>query len=171
MRTKNLLALAVTCLVALYSCTKSTKEDQYVTSDIFDPGRLVAAAAQGKADTLARDFGFSEGPAVDKLGNIYFTDQPNDKIFKWDVSTNTLSTFLIGTGRSNGMAFDKNGYLIACADMNGELRRIAPNGNHTVLVNKYNNKLLNGPDNIDKPGDRWLIYYRPHISARLLGSR
>ena len=59
-----------------------------------------------------------------------------------------ITTFLTGTGRSNGMAFDKNGYLIACADMHGELWKIAPNGTHTVLVNNYNGKLLNGPNDV-----------------------
>ena len=55
---------------------------------------------------------------------------------------------MVGTGRSNGMAFDKNGYLIACADMYGELWKIAPNGNKTVLINKYNGKLLNDPNDV-----------------------
>src|SRR6187549_2927726 len=46
------------------------------------------------------------------------------------------------------MAFDKNGYLIACADMHGELWKIAPDGSHTVLANNYNGKLLNGPNDV-----------------------
>lgn len=152
MKTKHLL-MGLACLVAFNSCRKDPgtvepPEEEYVVTDIVDPGRLVAASAKGKLDTLARDFGFSEGPAVDKQGNIFFTDQPNDKIFKWDVGSKTLSTFLVGTGRSNGMSFDKNGYLIACADMYGELWKIASNGNKTILVKQYNGKLLNGPNDV-----------------------
>lgn len=147
---RKYLLMGLVCLVAFSSCKKneSNPDDGYVASDIVDPGRLVAASAKGKLDTLARDFGFSEGPAVDKEGNIFFTDQPNDKIFKWDVKAKTLSTFLVGTGRSNGMAFNKEGYLIACADMSGELWKIAPNGNRTILINNYNGKLLNGPNDV-----------------------
>ena len=149
---RNHLLMGLVCLALLNSCKKedenTTEEEVYVVTDIVDPGRLVAASAKGKLDTLARDFSFSEGPAVDKQGNIFFTDQPNDKIFKWDVSSRSLTTFLVGTGRSNGMAFDKNGYLIACADMYGELWKIASNGNKTVLVTKYNGKLLNGPNDV-----------------------
>ncbi|PJJ84168.1 SMP-30/gluconolactonase/LRE family protein [Mucilaginibacter auburnensis] len=153
MRKRTLLFIGMAGLVAFNSCKKDNNtnqegEEQYVTSDIVDPGRLVAAAAKGKLDTLASDFGFSEGPAVDKQGNIYFTDQPFDKIFRWDAGTKTLSLFKQGAGRSNGMAFDKNGYLIACADMYGELWKIAPNGNQTVLINNYNGKLLNGPNDV-----------------------
>ena len=87
---KTHLVMGLACLLAFNSCRKDNRpaeeEEVYVVTDIVDPGRLVAASAKGKLDTLARDFAFSEGPAVDKQGNIFFTDQPNDKIFKWDVS-------------------------------------------------------------------------------------
>ncbi len=99
-------------------------------------------------ETVQSGFGFTEGPAVDKEGNVFFTDQPNDTIFKWTATTGEISTFLEGTGRANGMAFDKDGYLIACADMHGELWRIAPDGSHEVLVDNYDGKLLNGPNDV-----------------------
>jgi gluconolactonase len=46
------------------------------------------------------------------------------------------------------MYFDKKGYLITCADMHGEIWSIDKGGNHTVLVNNYNGKLLNGPNDL-----------------------
>ena len=93
-------------------------------------------------------YAFTEGPAVDKSGNVFFTDQPNDIIYKWDASARAISPFLEESGRANGMAFDKDGNLIACADLHGELWKIAPNGSHTVLVDNYNGKLLNGPNDV-----------------------
>jgi gluconolactonase len=108
-----------------------------------DPPALV-----GSLVTVQSGFAFTEGPAVDKNGNVFFTDQPNDKIFKWDAATGTITTFLEGTGRSNGLAFDQDGNLIACADMLGELWKIAPDGTHTVLVNSYEGKRLNGPNDV-----------------------
>jgi gluconolactonase len=102
----------------------------------------------GAITTLKTGFGFTEGPAVDKYGNVFFTDQPNDVIYKWDARTNQVNTFLTKTGRSNGMAFDKEGYLIACADMYGELWKIAPDSSHEVLVDNYKGKLLNGPNDV-----------------------
>ena len=117
-------------------------------STFFDPTCLVSPSSHGRLDTLAGGFGFTEGPAVDRYGNIFFTDQPNDKIYKWSAHTRAITTFLTGTGRSNGMAFNREGYLIACADMHGELWKIAPNGSHTVLVNNYHGKLLNGPNDV-----------------------
>ncbi|HEY6505019.1 MAG TPA: SMP-30/gluconolactonase/LRE family protein [Chitinophagaceae bacterium] len=173
MKKRLILSVGVLCSLGYYSCTKSMDKNSNQTdevlqttrvessghssacgcnpvtgSNIFDPTCLVSPSAYGKLDTIQKGFGFTEGPAVDKNGNVFFTDQPNDKIYKWKASTGQITTFLTGTGRSNGMHFDKNGYLIACADMHGELRKIAPNGTHTVLVNKYNNKLLNGPNDV-----------------------
>jgi gluconolactonase len=171
MKKRLFFLLGVICTFGYYSCTKGSESiDTSVSpndvlsesgrrtpdcgcsttegSNIFDPGCLVSPSAHGRLDTLGRGFSFTEGPAVDKHGNIFFTDQPNDKIFKWSANTGAITTFLTGTGRSNGMAFDKNGNLIACADMHGELWKIFPNGSHTVLVNNYHGKLLNGPNDV-----------------------
>ena len=147
MKRKLFISFGMLCLLAIYSCRKDF--DLHPGGpDPNDPTNLVSSSSHGELDTLATGFSFTEGPAVDKQGNIFFTDQPNDKIFKWNVATRSLSTFLTGTGRSNGMAFDKDGYLIACADMYGELWKIAPDGTHTVLVNNYNGKRLNGPNDV-----------------------
>lgn len=104
--------------------------------------------ATGDLKVIQSGFGFTEGPAVDAEGNVFFTDQPNDKIFKWESATGVISTFLEGTGRANGMMFDSSGSLIACADMHGELWKIAPDGTHEVLVSDYEGKLLNGPNDV-----------------------
>jgi len=118
----------------------------YYSCDSDDPKVILSTV--GSLETIQAGFSFTEGPAVDKNGNVFFTDQPNDKIYKWDASTGTIVPFLEETGRSNGMAFDKDGYLIACADMYGEVWKIAPDGSHEVLVDNYNGKMLNGPNDV-----------------------
>ena len=171
MTKKNFLFPAILCL-AFFSCQKNL--DQNLRNDIqyarenpkfkisdcrcnqipgstfFDPTCLISASQHGILNTIQKGFGFTEGPAVDKNGNVFFTDQPNDKIFcqMGMLDSGTISLFLTGTGRSNGMAFDKKGDLIACADMHGEVWKIHKNGTHEVLVNNYNGKLLNGPNDV-----------------------
>jgi len=125
------------CFVANYACSD---DDTPVVKG------LIATDAQ--LMNLGSGYAFTEGPAVDKKGNVFFTDQPNDKIYKWDASTGVITPFLNETGRSNGMAFDKDGNLIACADMYGELWKITPNGSHEVLVDNYGGKRLNGPNDV-----------------------
>src|SRR5437762_884585 len=142
MKRRLFLALGLLCSLGYYSCQKyvngmsgheiglgsqseSSRKaadcgcDPIKGSNIFDPTCLVSPSAHGKLDTIQKGFGFTEGPAVNKWGDVFFTDQPNDKIYKWEANSGQITTFLTGTGRSNGMAFDRNGYLIACADMHG----------------------------------------------------
>src|SRR5215216_7304697 len=82
------------------------------TSGFFDPAGLISTSQKGVVTTLGTGYGFAEGPAVDRRGNVFFSDQPNDKIYRWDAATGAITLFLQGTGRANGMAFDKNGNLI-----------------------------------------------------------
>jgi len=103
-------------------------------------------------EKLAGGFDFTEGPTSDRAGNIYFTDQPNDRILKWSVDGG-LSTFLQPAGRANGMYFDAAGSLLACADARTELWSIAPDGTHVVLASRYDGKPLNGPNDVwARPG-------------------
>lgn len=145
---KKLTLISAAAAILFTCCLTSAKNQQPAESNIFDPTGLVSPGARGKLDTIQKGFGFTEGPAVDRSGDVYFTDQPNDKIYRWDAGSGNISLFMQGTGRSNGMYFDNNGYLISCADMHGEVWRIAPNGTHTVLVDNYNEKLLNGPNDV-----------------------
>lgn len=104
-------------------------------------------APGAELEKLAGEFKFTEGPAADAEGNVYFTDQPNDRILKWSTD-GELSTFLQPSGRSNGLYFDADGNLWACADEKNELWRIDPEGNVTVVVKDYGGKLLNGPNDL-----------------------
>jgi hypothetical protein len=96
-----------------------------------DAAKLIAPGAT--VQQISKQFKFTEGPAVDKKGNIFFTDQPNDKIWKYDTEGN-LSLYMEKTGRSNGLYFDKKGNLIACADEKDEMWSISPKGTVTGFV-------------------------------------
>jgi gluconolactonase len=96
---------------------------------------------------LSDQYSFTEGPAVDKKGNIYFTDQPNNRIMKWSVN-GELSIFMENAGRANGLYFDQEGNLLACADEKNEIWKIDQNKNKTVLVNNFEGKRLNGPNDL-----------------------
>ncbi len=100
-----------------------------------------------KLEKLAGDFAFTEGPTCDGQGNIFFTDQPNDRILKWS-GEGKLSTFLQPAGRANGLAFDAKRNLIACADEHNELWSIAPDKTVTVLAKDFEGQYLNGPNDV-----------------------
>src|SRR5690242_17057566 len=62
---------------------------------------VVAPGAQ--VEKLAGGFIFTEGPTSDAEGNVYFVDQDNNRIMKYDIA-GTLSTFMQPSGYANGMA-------------------------------------------------------------------
>ena len=109
---------------------------------------------------LAGDYLFTEGPACDARGNVFFTDQPNDRIVKWSLD-GTLSNFLQPCGRANGLSFDRKGNLWACADEKNELWQIDSAGKVTVVVKDYKGKLLNGPNDLWVRRDGGLFFTDP----------
>lgn len=98
-------------------------------------------------EKLSGDFQFTEGPAPDRQGNVYFTDQPNDRIMIW-TTKGELKTFMQPSGRSNGLFFDRQGFLWACADEKNELWKISPAKEVEVILDNYNDALLNGPNDL-----------------------
>ncbi|HTL55076.1 MAG TPA: SMP-30/gluconolactonase/LRE family protein [Candidatus Limnocylindrales bacterium] len=127
--------LASTTLLSLLYATSLRADD----TNIIAPGATL--------QKLAGDFAFTEGPACDAEGNVFFTDQPNNRILKWSTD-GKLTTFMQPCGRANGLSFDTHGNLWACADEKNELWRIDPSGKPTVVVKHFEGKLLNGPNDV-----------------------
>ncbi|MPL56131.1 Gluconolactonase [bioreactor metagenome] len=99
-------------------------------------------------ELVSSQFSFTEGPAADAFGNVYFTDQPNDKIYVWNWKTNQIEEFLDKTGRANGTFFDQKGNLLTCSDENGEIWKINEDGVAEVLTTSFEGKRLNGPNDL-----------------------
>ncbi|WP_416864974.1 MAG: SMP-30/gluconolactonase/LRE family protein [Imperialibacter sp.] len=134
-----------------------------VQAQITDLRSLLAPGAT--VELLGDGYKFTEGPTPDKNGNVYFTDQPNNTILRWDAASGEISTFAAASGRSNGLYFDKKGNLVACADMDNQMWSFSMDGQHKVLIENYDNKLLNGPNDlwIDAKGG---IYFTDPLYKR-----
>ncbi len=116
-----------------------------VTASLGAESKIIASGETLRK--LSDGFSFTEGPACDDQGNIFFTDQPNDRIMKWSVE-GQLSVFLQPCGRANGLSFDHAGNLWACADENNQLWRIGPGTNTTIVLKDFQGKLFNGPNDV-----------------------
>lgn len=146
----------------IFSIAVPAKGYCFQTADTNQKSGILAKGA--KPVLISSQFTFTEGPAADKYGNVYFTDQPDDKIWKYSTD-GKLSVFLDKTGRSNGMYFDKKGNLIACADERNELWSITPAGKIKVLLSDYKGKLFNGPNDLwIRPDDG--IYFTDPLYKR-----
>lgn len=126
--------------------------------------KKVLIAKDAIVEKLADGFSFTEGPAVDKEGNIFFTDQPNNQILKWSVD-DKLSVFSESSGRANGLYFDRKGNLLSCSDAENEIWSFDKKANHTVLISDFRGYKLNGPN------DLWVhpngnIYFTDPLYAR-----
>ena len=104
-------------------------------------------ATNAKLHKEANGYKFTEGPAVDPFGNVYFTDQPNNQILKWSPTTG-ITQFLADAGRSNGLYFDHQGRLLACADEKNELWRISTSGKVEILLKHLDGNKFNGPNDL-----------------------
>lgn len=120
---------------------------------------IVAVGAD--VELLSDGFEFTEGPACDREGNVFFTDQPKDRILRWSHSGG-VSTFKQPSGRANGLCFDGNGNLWACADEKNELWCIQPDGTVEVVVKEYQGKRLNGPNDVWIRPDGGLYFTDPY---------
>ncbi|MBD8490195.1 SMP-30/gluconolactonase/LRE family protein [Echinicola sp. CAU 1574] len=117
----------------LFSC-KSSQELLYTD------GPTPALVADG--------FAFTEGPAVAPNGDIYFTDQPNNRIHLWSAETGKVTVYMENAGRANGLFFDQEGNLLACADEKFQLWQIDKNKNVKILVDGFEEKDFNGPNDL-----------------------
>lgn len=112
-----------------------------------------------KLTKLADGFVFTEGPACDRAGRVFFTDQPNDRILIWD--GRTVKDWKKPAGRSNGLAFDTHGNLIACADEKNELWSIDPKGEVSSILKAHDGGLLNGPNDVWVRRDNAIFFTDP----------
>lgn len=100
--------------------------------------------------------GLTEGPAVAADGSIYFTDMPfgadNGMILRFDPKTNQTTVFTDNSGKSNGLAFLRDGSAISCDGADGGGRRLVrwdlKTGKGTTLVDRYQGKRFNSPNDL-----------------------
>lgn len=121
--------------------------------------------AESPVRKLTGGFRFTEGPAADKEGNVYFTDIPNNRIHKWSTDGD-LSTFLENSGGANGLYFDSDGNLIICAGGTGKLVSTDPQGKVTVLADGYKGKPFNSPNDLWLDAKGGIYFTDPRYGPR-----
>ena len=108
--------------------------------------------------STATSIAFTEGPAADAEGNVYFSEIRGNRILKYSPD-GAWSEFRNPSRRANGLAFDAQGRLIACegADVGGArqvTRTDLSTGKVEVLADRYEGKRLNSPNDltVDRSG-------------------
>lgn len=108
---------------------------------------LQLVAPDASVQLLADSFTFTEGPAADARGNVYFTDIPANRIHVWTVS-GELQTFRDNSNGTNGLFFDSNGQLFGAEGGAGRITRMDAQGNATAVTDQHNGAAFNSPNDL-----------------------
>jgi gluconolactonase len=116
------------------------------------------------AITAACCVAFTEGPAVDSGGNVYFSDIENNRILKL-APDGQRTVFREPSNRTNGQTFDREGRLLHCEGAEfgpGGGRRVTRTDlatcEYKVLTDRYDGVRYNSPNDICVDG-RGRIYF------------
>lgn len=118
----------------------------------FPPSEFVDA---GSHFLPATGVAFTEGPAADASGHVYFSDIVNNRILCFDSHTGTHSVWRADSGRANGLLFDRRGRLLACEGNEfgpGGRRRVTrtdmATGTLEVLTDRFDGVQYNSPNDV-----------------------
>ncbi len=130
------------------------------------PGTPQTVVAPAAVIQLATGYKFTEGPADDGHGSLYFTDIPNNKIIKYSGPTD-ISTYTDKSGGANGLYFDTDGNLLVCQGGSRQVISIDSANNVTILAEKYNGKKLNSPNDLWLDPKGGIYFTDPRYGGRL----
>jgi len=101
-------------------------------------------------------FEFTEGPAWHPKGYLVFSDIPANTLYRW--TENKYVVFRQPSNNANGLLFQAGGDLLACEHGSRSITRYSPEGKLTTLVDSYQGKRLNSPNDLCR-SSTGIIYF------------
>ena len=112
-------------------------------------------------EQLGTGFLFTEGPLWHPRERfLLFSDMPGDHLRKWSATTG-VTTFRKPCNMSNGLAWDRQGRLLACEHATSRVTRTEPDGRIIVVASHYQGKELNSPNDIVVRSDGGIYFTDP----------
>jgi len=155
---KVLIHIAVLVCLSLTALAqeKRTFELQSLSSKFWD---LIDRDA--KLQTVAKDFGFTEGPIWDPAGYLYVSDETLNKIFR--VYPDGRKEEVMALGDPDGNTLDHQHRLIDCASVLRAIIAVTPDGKYSVLADRYEGKKFNSPNDVIVGPDGALYFTDPTL--------
>ncbi|MGO4572342.1 SMP-30/gluconolactonase/LRE family protein [Microvirga sp. 2TAF3] len=122
--------------------------------------RLVIPTA--RLEKLAEGCRWAEGPAYFPAGRyLVWSDVPNDRMMRYDETSNAVSVFRPSSGYSNGNTVDRQGRLVTCEHGNRRVTRTEHDGSITVIASHYEGRRLNSPNDVVVKSDGSIWFTDP----------
>ena len=144
--------------------------------EALDPRFAKYKIGSAVVERLCTGFRWAEGPVYFGDGRyLLWSDIPNNRMMRWDEETGALSVFRHSSNYSNGNTRDRQGRLITCEHGTRRVTRTEYDGSITVLMDNYQGKRLNAPNDVvvhsdgsiwfTDPGYGILVNYEGYRSA------
>ncbi len=116
----------------------------------------------GAIERLATGCRWSEGPVWFGDGRyLLWSDLPNNRILKWEEETGAVSVFRRPSQHANGNTRDRQGRLITCEHDSRRVTRTEYDGRITVLIDRFEGKRLNSPNDVVVAADGGIWFTDP----------
>jgi gluconolactonase len=79
---------------------------------------------------------------------LVWSDIPNDRMLRWDEATGVVSVFRSPSNYANGHTRDRQGRLVSCEHLTRRVTRTEHDGSITVLIDRFDGKPLNAPNDV-----------------------
>ncbi|HEV3343729.1 MAG TPA: SMP-30/gluconolactonase/LRE family protein [Pirellulales bacterium] len=127
-------------------------------------GSIAGLGPTGEVTKVQGGFQFTEGPAADKKGQIYFSDIPANHVYRVG-SDGKVSIFREASNHTNGTMFNSRGELVSC-EMDGQVVAVSADGSQVrPLAPMYKGKRFNAPNDLVVDGTDGVYFTDPHFRA------
>ena len=152
-------------LISLFSAisvqSQTTQAPRTLSLRAESPEFWKLFAKDASLAVVAKDFGFTEGPLWDPAGFLYISDEEQNQLFR--VYPDGRKEILISLGDPDGNAFDQQHRILDCASVLRAIIRITPDGQYTVLADRFEGKKFNSPNDVVVGPDGAIYFTDPTL--------
>jgi gluconolactonase len=130
--------------------------------EVLDPSFTKYRLFNAAVERLATGMRWSEGPVWFGDGRyVLWSDIPNNRIMRWDEATGRVSEFRNPSNNANGNTRDRQGRLVTCEHGGRRVVRTEYDGSITVILDKFDGKPLNSPNDVVVKSDNSIWFTDP----------
>jgi gluconolactonase len=134
---------------------------------ILDPTFARYRQNNAAVERIATGLRYGEGPVwFGDARCVLWSDLPNDRIMRWDEESGRVGVYRKPSNYANGLTRDRQGRLIACEHGSRRVTRTEYDGSITVLIDKFDGKRLNSPNDVVVKSDDSIWFTDPLFGIR-----